>query len=148
MLMLEKTDYRRRLSEYDETVLSYVEAGVPSPIWSAPVMVRRGGFVGDLGADVGVLDSGLRARIDMLEAGAYAYGFTGVTRDQYGSPLGGVNVRLFRTSNSLLVATTTSDSAGNFTVATPYYPDAHFLVYQKTGSPDVQGASVFTLVGT
>lgn len=72
-------------------------------------------------------------------------GFVGITRDQYGSPLGGCTVRCFRTSNSELVYQTVSDiTTGEFLVTSPY-TDGHFLVVHKTGTPDVCGASVDTL---
>lgn len=148
VVMLGAVDYRRWQASFDESVLTYVEVGIASPCWSAPVFVRGGGFIGDCAVDVGILDSGYRARMDNLEAGSASYGFVGVTRDQYGSPLGSVTVLLFRASDRLFITSTTSDASGNFTLATPYYPDAHFIVYQKSGSPDVQGVSVFTLIGT
>lgn len=146
--LIEARNYLQWQQSYDPTVLTYVEVGIASPCWSAPMFVRGGGFVGAMAADVGILDSGYRAKMDNLEAGSASYGFVGVTRDQYGSPLGSVTVLLFRASGRLFITSTTSDASGNFTLATPYYPDAHFIVYQKSGSPDVQGVSVFTLIGT
>jgi hypothetical protein len=75
------------------------------------------------------------------------YGFTGITRDVYGTIIGGATVRCFRTSDGLLVSTVTSDATtGAFMAWTPYYPDPHFLVASKTGSPDVAGTSVQTLI--
>jgi hypothetical protein len=68
----------------------------------------------------------------------------GVTRDQYGSPLGNCTVRCFRTSSGELVSQVTSDANGNY-VATSPYSDQHFLTVHKTLSPDVAGASVDTL---
>jgi hypothetical protein len=75
------------------------------------------------------------------------YGIAGVTRDVYGTVITGALVRLFRTSDSLLVATVVSDAVdGEFMLPTPYYPDAHYVVASKSGTPDVAGTSVQTLV--
>lgn len=75
------------------------------------------------------------------------YGVVGVTRDEYGSVLGGCTVRLFRTSDNLLVDTTLSDAlSGRYLASTPYYPDAHYLVVYKTGVPDRYGTSPNTLI--
>lgn len=75
------------------------------------------------------------------------FGISGVTRDVYGTVIPGATVRLFRTSDSLLVSTVTSDSVtGAFMAPTPYWPDAHFLVASKSGVPDVTGTTVQTLV--
>lgn len=75
------------------------------------------------------------------------YGIVGVTRGVYGSPLGGATVKLFRTSTDELVATIVSDPVGGYTITTPYYPDAHYLVVYKAGTPDVMGTTVNTLIG-
>lgn len=146
--VIERRAFDKALVEYDPASVVLDMVAVPASCASAPAWVRRGGFVGDLGADVGILAPWCAPLRDRLEAGAYSYAFVGVTRDQYGSPLGSVNLRLFRASDSLLVTTGTSDPAGNFSLVTPYYPNAHFIVYQKTGAPDVQGVSVWTLIGT
>ena len=71
--------------------------------------------------------------------------FVGYTRDAYGSPLGGVTVRLFRTSSDVLVAKVVSDANGYYTATSPYL-DAHYMVVHKTGTPDVAGASVDTII--
>lgn len=76
-----------------------------------------------------------------------AYGLAGVTRDVYGTPLGGVTVKLFRSSTDEKVSQTISDASGKYFVTTQYYPDAHYLVTYKTGSPDVFGTSENTLIG-
>lgn len=74
------------------------------------------------------------------------FGITGITRDEYGSPLGGVLVKLFRTINDEKVDQIISDSFGNYLVSTPYYPEGHYLVQYKTGTPDRFGSSINTLV--
>ena len=71
-------------------------------------------------------------------------GFVGVTRDQYGSPLGGCRVRCFLTATTELVSDVVSDGNGNYLATTPY-TGAHFIVVHRSGSPDVAGASVDTL---
>lgn len=75
------------------------------------------------------------------------FGIQGVTRDVWNAPLGGVTVKLFRTSDDLKIDQIVSDPLGNYLVSTPYYPDAHYIVMYKAGSPDVFGASVNTLIG-
>ena len=74
------------------------------------------------------------------------YGFTGVTRDVWGSALGGVTVKLFRTSDNLFVMQVVSDVFGNYTLTTPFYPDPHYIVAYKSGTPDVTGSTANTLV--
>lgn len=72
---------------------------------------------------------------------------TGVTKDSAGAVLGSCTVRLFRTSDDALIATTTSDAstgAYSFTVGdtlTQYWIEAY-----KSGSPDVAGTTVRTVV--
>lgn len=80
--------------------------------------------------------------------------FTGVTRDAYGSPLGACTVKLFKTADVTYPGTkdtkideTTSDTTGAFTVMSPYYPDAHYIVSYKAGAPDTEGTTVNTLIG-
>lgn len=81
--------------------------------------------------------------------------FTGVTRDVYGSILGGCIVKLYKTANigfpgtkdTLLDETTSDVTTGVFVVYTPYHPDTHYLVSYKVGSPDVEGTTVNTLIG-
>jgi hypothetical protein len=72
---------------------------------------------------------------------------SGVTKDQNSAPLASCVVNLFLTSTNTLVATTTSDGGGNYTltfsaaITGPFY-----VVAYKAGSPDVAGTSVNTLV--
>lgn len=77
------------------------------------------------------------------------FGFVGVTRDQWGSPLRGCTVKLFRTSNDVKLDETVSDAnTGAFLLNTAYYPDAHYIITVKAGSPSVQGITVNTLIGS
>lgn len=71
-------------------------------------------------------------------------GFVGVTRDQYGSPLGGCTVRCFVTSTDELVARVTSDANGNFIATTPYGGIAHYMTIHSADGATA-GASVSTL---
>jgi len=47
----------------------------------------------------------------------------------------------------VLIDSTISDPSGNFLVSTAYYPDTHYIVAHKTGSPDIDGVTPNTLVG-
>lgn len=85
---------------------------------------------------------------DIVAGASSRFGFVGVTRDQYGSPLGGVSLKLFRTSDNLLIDSTTSGPTGNYLLNTAFYPDPHYIVAHKSGSPDVDGVTVNTLIGT
>lgn len=106
------------------------------------------GFVGDSGADVAIIAAEKWGEFDQAAGAASRFGFVGVTRDQWGTAVGAVTVYLFRTSDNVLLDTSISDPSGNFLLNTPYYPDAHYIVAHKSGSPDVDGASVNTLIGT
>jgi len=81
-------------------------------------------------------------------AGASRYGFVGVTRNSDGTPVGNCVVKLFRTSDDLLIDKTVSDPRGNYLLNTPFYPDQHYIVAHKTDAPPINGASVNTLIGT
>ena len=74
------------------------------------------------------------------------FGFLGVTRDVYGTAVGGVTVKLYHTADDSVVCVTTSDSLGNFGVTTQYYPDAHYMVAYKAGPPDIEGTTANTLI--
>lgn len=81
------------------------------------------------------------------------YGFTGVTRDKYGSIVGGCTVELFLTAangnypaDSLVYTTVSDATTGAFTVLTSFYPDTHWLRAYKTGTPDAFATSVNTLI--
>lgn len=109
------------------------------------------GLIGDGDVDVGVLDGDTWSQEELGDSsgGSSRFGFTGITRDQYGSALPGCTVKLFRTSDDQLIDTATSDpTTGQFLVGSPYYPDEHWIYTRKAGSPDVQGVSVNTLIGT
>ena len=112
-----------------------------SPWWPG------GLFVGDQSTDVGVLESDTWGQFYPYAGTRTGYGFTGVTRDQYGSPVGNMVVKVFRTSDDVLQHTTTSGADGSFVLVSPYYPDTHYITVHKTGTPDIDGISPNTLIG-
>lgn len=79
----------------------------------------------------------------------------GVTRDAGGTALGGCTVKCYKTADGaypgtkdMLIYEAVSDiNTGDFAVYTQYYPDTHYLVSYKAGSPDVEGTTVNTLIG-
>lgn len=116
-------------------------AGFQSPWWPF-----RGAILGGWGFDGSVLlELGGKHSDTWRSFGTNGrLAFVGVTRDQYGSPLGGCTVRCFRTIGNELVSTVVSDANGNYVATTPY-ADGHYLVVHKAGPPDIAGASVTTL---
>lgn len=106
------------------------------------------GLIGDMGLDVAILAQAEWYEMPDTTRGANTrVGFVGVTADAYGSPLGGVTVKLFRSSDDRKVDQIVSDPVGKFVVGSPYYPDTHYITYYKSGSPDVRGHSTNTLIG-
>ena len=81
------------------------------------------------------------------QGGRLYYGFQGITRDAYGTPLANCIVKLFRTSTNEYIGNTLSDGNGWFQILS-IYNDAHFLVAHKSGAPDVEGATVNTILGS
>lgn len=72
-------------------------------------------------------------------------GFTGVTRDVYGTAVPGVVVKLFRTADDSLQYRGTSGTDGSYT-ATTAFSDGHYLVAYKDDVIDTAGATVNTLI--
>jgi hypothetical protein len=106
-------------------------------------------LIGDQDIDCVLLDESLYYEWPEITSGANGrYGFAGVTRDLYGSPLGGCVVKLFLTADDSKVDQVISDSLGNFLITTPFYPNTHYMVTYKAGIPDVTGATVNTLIGS
>lgn len=117
--------------------------GYGSEFWPA-----RNGFIGDQGIDIGLLDATDQwGEFEIVGGESSRVGFVGVTRDEYGSPLGSCVVQLFRTADDLFIMEITSDANGNFLLQSWYTPDAHYIVAYKAGSPDVFGTTLNTLVG-
>jgi len=71
----------------------------------------------------------------------------GVSRDATGVALGNCVVKVFRTADDVLVASTTSDGSGNWT-AYPNQTGPYYFVEYKAGSPDVFGTSPNTNTAT
>jgi hypothetical protein len=73
---------------------------------------------------------------------------TGRTLDAVGNPLGTCALHLFRTADDAVIRNnSSSDASGNYSlVVAPGV--THYLVAYKAGSPDVEGTTVNTLVGT
>lgn len=107
-----------------------------------------GGLIGD-GQD-GMPTSVLPSWCRVYQAGGAgcAFGVVGVTVDQYGSPIAGCTVKLFRVADDSKLDEVVSGPDGSFTLRTQYYPALHYWVAFKTGSPNVQGVSSPTLIGT
>ena len=134
----------RREADYLECVDATAPASFVSPWWP-----QGDGFCGDSGdASFGLLHAEQWSPFDPAGGASSRFGVTGITRDQYGSILGGVTVKLFRTGNDEKLDQTVSDAAGLYLLNTPYYPETHYLLFYKAGSPDVFGSSVNTLIGT
>lgn len=73
---------------------------------------------------------------------------SGVTKDSSGVPIGSCAVKLFRTSDDLLMQTTVSDpTTGAYSFGAVGSANMYVVAY-KAGSPDVAGTTVNTLVGT
>lgn len=111
-----------------------------SPYWPRTLIADNG--------DGATVQRGVRWGFFDQAAGASSrFGFTGVTRDQYGSAVGSCAVKLYRTSDDMLLDSQVSDPSGNFLLSTAYYPDTHYIVAHKTGSPDIDGVTPNTLIG-
>lgn len=75
-----------------------------------------------------------------------SFSISGVTRDSAGTPLANCSVDLFLTAEDTLVASTVSDGSGNFSFTLAGNSQNYFLRAYKTGSPDVAGTSLNTLI--
>lgn len=126
------------------------EAALGAPGYATPWWPRGGTLMG--GWD-GVGENQLLARNPwwgdpwVISGCNGRLGFVGVSRDQYGSPLGGCTVRCFVASTDELVARVTSDANGNFIATTPYGATAHYLVVHSADGT-VAGASVANLTAS
>lgn len=107
-----------------------------------------GGLTGDMAVDVGLMVAIYGRPVARLAWGiASRVGFVGRTFDNNNAPLGGVTCSLFRTSDKLWIMDVISDFEGRFLLQSWYSPDTHFIVFSKTGAPDVFGTTRQTLVG-
>lgn len=146
-----------RIEESDQRLnrMDFVAERMFADIWciggasfETPWWPRCGGFIGDQSLDIGLLEASWWGEFDQAGGAASRFGFTGITRDANGTPVGTCTVKLFRTADDQLLDTQVSDPSGNFLLNTPYYPDAHYIVAHKSGSPDVDGVTQNTLIGS
>lgn len=86
---------------------------------------------------------------DDTPTGAYQYYYSIALQavDGSGTPLPGAIVSLFRTVDNSFAGLAVTDANGNFRLAASQFIQ-HYLVAYLTGSPDLAGTSVNTLVGT
>lgn len=111
--------------------------------FATPWWPNRNQFVGDLGADVSMLE-GAYYEPEITKGMNSRFGYQGVTRDVNNSPLGGCTVILFLTSDdSKVTPNITSEADGTFVISTPNYAP-HYIVTRKSGSPEVAGVTVST----
>ena len=109
------------------------------------------GFIGDYATDISVHDTAQKwyEYPEITKGMTSRFGIAGVTRDQYGSAIVSCTVKLFKTSDDSLVSQIVSDATtGAYLLSTQYYPDTHYVVAYKAGSPDIAGATVNTLIGS
>ena len=135
--------------------MDFQPARIHADIWAiatgsfeTPWWPKGGGFIGDGASDVGLLEAAWWGEYDQAAGSSSMFGFAGVTRDVNGTAIASCVVKLFRTSDDALLHTQISDANGNFSLNTPYYPDQHYIYCHKTASPDIDGVSVNTLVGS
>lgn len=79
--------------------------------------------------------------------GSYNGVISDTTVDATGAPNPSCVVKLYRTGDDSLVATTTSDGSGNFTFIIGQASGNYYIVAYKLGSPDTFGTTANTLVG-
>ena len=79
--------------------------------------------------------------------GAQNNRIVGISLNSAGAALGNCVVKVFRTADDALVASTMSDGSGNW-VAYPNQVGPYYFVEYKTGSPDVFGTSPNTNTST
>lgn len=70
---------------------------------------------------------------------------SGITRDSSGTPIGPCVVHLFSAGNDMPVQQKSTDASGNFTFEQPGSGPFYIVAY-KTGSPDIAGTTVNTLI--
>ncbi|MGD0591086.1 MAG: hypothetical protein ABSA44_09845 [Bacteroidota bacterium] len=74
-----------------------------------------------------------------------SYKITGTTKDSSGNALAGCTVHLFDASVDILISIVQSDASGAFMFLVSPSTTCYILAY-KTGSPDVAGTTVNTLM--
>ena len=81
-------------------------------------------------------------------AGPQVFHVSGITRDCGGTALGSCQVLLFRTSDNLLIDSTTSDVNGNYSFTVSDNTTTYFLVAYFADAPDVAGTTRNDVVGS
>jgi hypothetical protein len=71
---------------------------------------------------------------------------TGVTKNSTGAIIGAAVVQLFRTTDDAIIGETTSDAATGVYTFWPTVSGPFYCVAYKTGSPDLAGTTVNTLI--
>ena len=105
------------------------------------------GFYGDLALDVGILDEPAWVMPPPLPSGANGrLGFNGFSRDASGGVIAGVTVKCMLTATDTKQSEAVSDVNGLFVVSTAE-AGGHYLIFYKTGTPDIAGTTVNTLLG-
>lgn len=120
--------------------------------WQPGVLWSSSGFMGNAGGGTfgmwGDDLSGPHSNWDedlRYTGGAQRKKLIGTTRDGTGAVLGNCVVEGFLTATDVSVGKVTSDTAGYYELPTPY-TGAHYIVAYKTGSPDIAGTTVNTLI--
>lgn len=97
--------------------------------------------------DLAILDAPLWIMPPPMPGGANGrLGFNGFSRDASGGVIAGVTVKLFLTSTDVKQCETVSNTDGFFVVSTAE-AGGHYLLFYKSGTPDVSGTTVNTLAG-
>ena len=141
-ILARKDDRAHSVGWITVTNLKPFDFGFRSEWWP-----RGQNLIGDYAVDVGILDEETWGFFEPVGGESSRVGFVGITRDQYGTPVGSCVVQLFRTSDDRFIMEVTSDASGNFLLQSWYTPDTHYIVAYKAGSPDIFGTTVNTLVG-
>lgn len=104
-------------------------------------------LLGDMAVDFGELAISPWILPPPVPSGANGrLGFNGFTRDASGGVIAGVTVKLFLTATDVKQSETVSNADGLFVVSTAA-AGAHYLLFYKTGTPDISGTTVNTMLG-
>lgn len=119
--------------------------GDPEPNITQPFMPST--FFGDFGSDVGVLSPLVWIMPPPNPSGGNGrLGFNGFSRDASGGVIAGVTVKCMLTATDTKQSEAVSDANGLFVVSTSE-AGGHYLIFYKTGTPDISGTTVNTLLG-
>ena len=135
-------DPRRRYVWADTSSRGGGNTFLPGVLWSGPRFCGGGGGMGLAQDDFAAAPFAVNLR---NTGGQQAKILTGTTRDSAGAVLGSCIVQGFLTAGDVCVGETTSDTAGWFSLPTPY-TGAHYLVAYKAAGPDIAGTTLNTLV--